>query len=85
MPSMLKVVLVGCVLLAVTTDGNAAEDKNNCTIAYKSAVDRLRRMQVSAERFAVLNRRALRIYDACQTGDLEGANSFFEKLDRWRN
>jgi hypothetical protein len=85
MASMLKVVLVGCVLIAIAADGNAAEDKNNCTNAYKSTLDRLRRKQLSAERFAALSRRALRIYDACQTGDMEGATSFFENLERWKN
>jgi hypothetical protein len=82
-PSMLRIALVSCVVLtAFTTHSNG---KNDCSTAYKNAIARLRHMQVSPERLAALSRRALRIYDACQTGDLEGANSFFEKLDRWRN
>jgi hypothetical protein len=81
--SMLRIALVSCVVLtAFTAHSNG---KNDCSSSYKSAIDKLRHMQIPPERFAVLSRRALRIYDACQTGDLEGANSFFERLDRWRN
>lgn len=81
--SMLKAALF--VLLAVLAAPSAARGRSDCETSYKTALDRLRHMQLPPERLVILSRRALRIYDACQTGDLEGATSFFENLDRWKN
>ena len=34
------------------------------------------------EQLVILSRKALRIYDACQTGDVEDAKGLFERLVR---
>jgi len=83
---MSKVAIVGSLaLLALTAAAIAAPGKVDCEISYKSSLERLRTLHVSPERLVALSRRALRIYDACQTGDLEDASTFFEQLDRWKN
>jgi hypothetical protein len=73
------------VLLVLIAAPIAAPAKVDCENAYKSSLDRLRHMHLSPERLVALSRRALRIYDACQTGDLVGATLLFESLDRWKN
>ena len=83
---MLKAVRIGCVtLLAVLAVNLAAHGKVDCDTHYRNALERLRRMHLPANRMVALTRQALRIYDACQTGDFENAVSFFEQLDRWKN
>jgi len=84
--SMLKAALIGCMaLLAVLANNLVAQGKVDCDTHYKSTLERLRRMHLPADRTVALTRQALRIYDACQTGDFEDAVSFFEQLDRWKN
>ena len=83
---MLKVARVGCVaLLAVLAVSLAALGKVDCETQYKNALERLRQMHLPPDRMVAMSRRALRIYDACQTGDFQDAASFFEGLDRWKN
>jgi hypothetical protein len=83
---MLKAARVGrLVLLAMLTISPAARANVDCDSHYKRALERLRQMHVSPDRTVALTRRALRIYDACQTGDFEDAASFFDQLDRWKN
>jgi hypothetical protein len=41
--------------------------------------------KLSGEEMAALNRRAQRIFDACQTGHLNDPRTLFEDLDRRRN
>jgi hypothetical protein len=55
---------------------------SDCDILYKTSLLELLRMEVSPERLVVLSRWALRVYDACQTGDLKDATLLFENLER---
>jgi hypothetical protein len=82
---MFRPALIGIVSLALSGAAIAAQGEINCGSAHKRVLDKLRHGQVSPERLAALNRRALRIYDACNTGDLANAKSLFENLDRWRD
>jgi hypothetical protein len=83
--SMAKPARVYCVVLLALLAASAARAKVDCEASYKSAMTKLLQMQLSPERTVVLIRRALRIYDACQTGDFENAVFFFENLDRLKN
>jgi hypothetical protein len=57
----------------------------DCSAAYKSFWQKLdhRYPVLSAEQIVALTRRALRVYDACQTNDLRDADAeaLFERLD----
>ena len=58
----------------------------DCGKAYKSYSDKISRNknpEISPQQLATLNRKALRVYDACQTNDLENAKELFERLERW--
>jgi hypothetical protein len=82
---MVMVARIGCaVLLAVLAATLTAQGKVDCDSHYKRALERLQMMHLPPDRMVALSRRALRIYDACQTGDFEDAASFFERLDRWK-
>jgi hypothetical protein len=83
---MLKPARIGCrVLLAMLAVNLAAQAKVDCDSHYKRTLERVRQMHASPDRMVALTRQALRIYDACQTGDFEDAASFFEQLERWKN
>jgi hypothetical protein len=83
---MFKAALVGWIaLLTLIVFPISVQGAINCENSYKSSLERLRRMHLPPERFVTFNRRALRIYDACETGDLVDPNSLFENLDRWKN
>jgi len=83
---MLKAARVGCVaLLAVSAINFAAKGKVDCDTHYKIALERLRQKHLPPNSMVALTRQALRIYDACQTGDFEDAVSFFDRLDRSKN
>ena len=68
------------------TAGAAAPQPNfDCDKAYKIFWERLDRetyAKMPPEQLVVLSRKALRIYDACQTGDVEDAKGLFERLVR---
>jgi len=57
----------------------------DCSVAYKDFWQRLdhRYPELSAEQVVALTRRALRVYDACQTNDLRDADAkaLFERLE----
>ena len=55
---------------------------NDCDIPYKTSLLKLLRKQIPPEQLVVLSRWALRVYDACQTGDLKDAALLFEDLER---
>ena len=82
---MFKSALMGLAMLALTSASISAQNKIDCGSAYKSSLNRLRHKQLSPERLAVLSRRALRIYDACETDDLKDAKTLFESLDRTKD
>jgi hypothetical protein len=84
---MVRVALSGVVLgltaLAVSAQGNL-----DCAAAYKSALEKIdseQHAKVPPERLAAMRRRALRVYEACRTGDVHDARSLFERLDRLTN
>jgi hypothetical protein len=60
------------------------ENQFDCGTAYKVFWQKLedKYTELSAEQLVALTRRALRVYDACQTNDLRGANAkaLFEGL-----
>jgi hypothetical protein len=82
---MFKSALIGMAMLALSASANLAQDKFDCASAYKSALERLSHEQISPKRFAILSRRSLRIYDACESFGLGNAKSLFESLDRSKN
>jgi hypothetical protein len=75
---------MSALLILGLTAGAAAPDPNfDCDKAYKAFWERLDRetyAKMPPEQLVVLSRKALRIYDACQTGDVEDAKGLFERL-----
>ena len=81
----LKSGLAGLVILGLTAGTAAPQPNFDCDKAYKSFWERLDReiyAKMPPEQLVVLSRKALRIYDACQTGDVEDAKGLFERLVR---
>ena len=69
-------------LMAFTVLAQGAVD---CGAAYKSAWESLKRedyARLTPEQLATLSRKALRIYDACQTGDVHDVKALFKRLER---
>jgi hypothetical protein len=61
-----------------------AQGKVDCGKAHRSFLDKLDRGgfgNVSPEQRAVLMRKAQRVRDACQTGDIEDTKALFDRLD----
>jgi hypothetical protein len=85
--AMLRLGLAGA-LVAFMSMGVSAQSTTECAAKYKSFMQKMTREEqskMSGERLADLNRKAQRIYDACQTGHLSDPRSMFESLDRSRN
>ena len=61
-----------------------AEENFECGRAYQDMLRVIEAKQstLSPQAEVVLRRRALRLYDACLTGDLEHPGELFAKLDR---
>jgi hypothetical protein len=78
--------LAVCGLVLGLSAGVAVPQPNfDCGKAYKDFWEKLERetySKIPPEQLVVLSRRALRIYDACQTGDVEDAKGLFERLVR---
>ena len=75
-------------VLASMTLVALAQSNGDCAARYKSYLEKLTREEqrkMSGEQLAALNRRARRIYDACQTGHLEDPKALFDRLDRSTN
>ena len=84
---MLRLGLSGTLALALMAVVASAQDVD-CATKYKNFMEKMTREQqrkMSGEQLAALNRRAQRIYDACQTGHLADPRALFEGLDRLRN
>jgi hypothetical protein len=63
----------------------SAQDNINCGQAYKQAWENLKSedyAKLSPEPLVALTRRALRIYDACQTGDGHDVRALFKRLEK---
>ena len=75
-------VLVGIIVLPLSPEGQF-----DCGKAYKGFWQKLehKNAELSAEQLVALTRRALRVYDACQTHDLRDADAqaMFDGLDTW--
>jgi hypothetical protein len=80
--------LFAATLLVVSalSAGAAGQDGANCNQAYKTMLSTIERKKprLSAEAQLALERTALRLYDACQTGHLDDPGGLFQKLDRTR-
>jgi hypothetical protein len=75
----------GWILISGTV---SAQSEMDCAAKYKSFMEKMVRQEqrkLSGEEMAALNRRAQRIFDACQTGHLNDPRTLFEDLDRRRN
>ena len=73
------------VALCLMAGAAVAQPDFDCGKAYKDFwknLDRETYAKMPPAQLVVLSRRALRIYDACQTGDLEDAKGLFERLAR---
>ena len=80
---VLKSGLVGLLVLGMMAGAAAPQPDFDCARAYKDFWEKLDReayAKMPPEQLVVLSRRALRIYDACQTGDVEDAKGLFERL-----
>jgi hypothetical protein len=83
--AVLKFFGSGLVILGLMAGAAAPQPNFDCDKAYKTFWERLDReayAKMPPEQLVVLSRKALRIYDACQTGDLEDAKGLFERLVR---
>jgi hypothetical protein len=83
--AMLRRAVPGLVILALTAGAAAPQPNFDCDKAYKIFWERLDReiyAKMPPEQLVILSRKALRIYDACQTGDVEDAKGLFERLVR---
>jgi hypothetical protein len=80
--AFIALVAFGLIAAAVSPEG-----KMDCARAYNDFQDKLasgKYANISSEQRAALSRRALRVYNACQTGDLEDAKALFQRLDAGR-
>jgi hypothetical protein len=83
--AVLRCAVSGLVILGLTAGAAAPQPNFDCDKAYKTFWERLDRemyAKLPPEQLVVLSRKALRIYDACQTGDVEDAKGLFERLVR---
>ena len=80
--------LLSAILLIVSGlgAGAVAQEGGDCGQAYKSMLSVIERKKprLSSEAQAALERTALRLYNACQTGHLDHPGELFNKLDRTR-
>jgi hypothetical protein len=79
---MLVSAVIGLIVLGFASSAISEQSTIDCAGTYKGYLEELKRRQISPGRRAVLRRWALRIYNACQTGDLEDAKALFERVDR---
>ena len=85
---MSRLGLSGAVALILMPAAAAAQGSMDCAGRYKTFMEKTPReaqSKMSGEQLAALNRKAQRIFDACQTGHLSDPRRLFEDLDRGRN
>ena len=78
---MFRSAVIGLIALGFISSASSARSTIDCAGTYKSYLEELKRKAISPGRRAVLRRWALRVYNACETGDLEDAKGLFERLD----
>lgn len=62
-----------------------AQGNVECGEAYKKAWESIKSEEyakLTPEQLVTLTRKALRIYDACQTGDVHDVKALFKRLER---
>jgi len=71
------------IVAALVAASPAANATDHCAAAYLDFMERLshRAWTISPERLAKLHRTALRVYYACDTGDLHNAEARFRQLE----
>lgn len=84
---MLRAAL-GAGAIGLTIAAALAQSSLDCGAAYKSALEKLegeQQVKVPPERLAAMRRQALRVYEACRTGDVRDAKALFDRLERSRD
>jgi hypothetical protein len=80
--------LIGSVLVGLAlTIPATPQNRISCSEAHKSYLDKLATGaygKLSPERLAAERRKALRIYHACLTGDVDDAGALFRRLEGGR-
>lgn len=80
---MFKFALVGLIVFGGTPGAPIGQRHPDCATAYETYLEELKHKRMSPQRRAALHRWALRVYDACETGDLEvDVEGLFERLER---
>lgn len=74
--------IVAVVALGVLPGALPGESNTDCAAAYNSYLKSLEGKQISPQRRATLRHWALRVYDACDTGDIGDPKTLFERLER---
>jgi hypothetical protein len=85
---VLKSALSGLVVLGLMAWTPAPQANFDCGKAYKGFWERLNRetyAKMPPDQLVALSRKALRIYHACQTGDVHDVKALFESLERPAN
>ena len=67
----------GLLVTAVSAGSNF-----DCDAAYKNCLELLKSQNHGPEQVAALSRLALRVYHACQTGDVEDIQGLFKRVER---
>ena len=85
-PAIAALILISAIIhliaLGFASSAISAQSTIGCAGTYKSYLEELKRKEISPARRAVLRRWALRVYNACETGDLGDAKGLFERLDK---
>ena len=80
--ALLKGSIIAVAALRVLPGALPGESNTDCAEAYNSYLKSLEGRQISPQRRAALRRWALRVYDACDTGDIGNPKTLFERLER---
>jgi len=68
---LFRFALVSLIVFGGTTGATLGQRHLDCAAAYQTYLEELKHKRMSSQRRAALYRWALRVYDACETGDLE--------------
>jgi hypothetical protein len=80
---LFRFAVVSLIVLGGTPGASPRSTASDCAAAYRTYLEELERKRMSSQRRAALHRWALRVYDACETGDLEfDVEELFERLER---
>ena len=81
---MFRFALVSLIVFGGTPGATPGQHpSDDCVAAYRTYLEELKHKRMSSQQRAALRRWALRVYDACETGDLEvEVEELFERLER---